>query len=80
MIFNYNGQDQDILDKAELVVGETYKGESRNANQAVWLGDCFECLRYKFGCIFPQKIHHPEDDDGFDVFLPLRKLNERLPG
>lgn len=80
MIFNYCGNDKDILDKSELVVGQTYKGLCRNATEAVWTGKVFEYTREKFGDSYPETINHPEDDDGYDVFLPLRNINERLPG
>ncbi len=82
MMFSYhrNGKEEDILDKDELVVGQTYKGRCRNATEAVWLGDKFEYIREKFGHQYPETINHPADDNGFDVFMPLRSLNEGLPG
>ena len=54
-------------------VGKTYIGECRNASEAVWLGDKFEYQRYKFGETFPEKINHFEDDNGYDLFVPLRE-------
>lgn len=80
MIFNYYGNDKDILDKDELVVGRTYKGLCRNATEAVWNGQRFEYTRHKFGDSFTEQINHPEDFNGYDVFLPLRKVNEGLSG
>lgn len=80
MIFSYYGHDKDILDKDELVVGQTYKGLCRNATEAVWDGERFEYTRYKFGDSFKEKIRHPEDFNGYDVFLPLRRANEGLSG
>lgn len=82
MIFNYYGNDKDILDKDELVVGQTYKGLCRNASEAVWLGEGygFEYTRHKFGDSYKERIPHPADFNGFDVFLPLRKSNEGLSG
>lgn len=59
------------IPKNELIVGRTYKGSCRNASEAVWLGDKFEYQRYKFGDTFPEKINHFEDDNGFDLFIPL---------
>lgn len=80
MIFNYYGYDKDILDKDELVVGQTYKGLCRNATEAIWNGERFEYTRCKFGACYTETINHPEDFQGYDVFLPLRKANERLSG
>jgi hypothetical protein len=77
MMFSYhrNGIEEDILDKSELVVGQTYKGRCRNATEAVWTGKGFEYTRHKFGDSYKETIEHPEDDRGSDVFMPLRSLN-----
>lgn len=56
----------------KLEVGKTYIGECRNASEAVWLGDKFEYIRTKFGSTFPEKINHFQNDDGYDVFVPVR--------
>jgi len=82
MMFSYhrNGKEEDILDKSELVVGQTYKGRCRNATEAVWNGKQFEYQRTKFTFTYTDYINHPEDDNGFDVFMPLRRLNEGLSG
>lgn len=64
------------IPKDKLVVGKTYYGECRNACKAVWLGDKFEYQRYKFGYTFPEKINHFEDDNGYDLFVPIRELEE----
>lgn len=61
------------IPKKDLVIGKTYIGSCRNAGEAVWLGEYFEYDRYKFGCIFKEKINHFEDDDGYDLFVPLRE-------
>lgn len=62
------------IPKSELVKGATYEGNCRNASQAVWNGKRFEYVRYKFGVEFVEKINHFEDDNGYDVFVPLKKL------
>lgn len=62
------------LDKLE--VGKTYIGSCRNAREAVWLGDKFEYQRYKFGFTFPEKINHFQNDDGYDVFVPIKVKEE----
>ena len=62
------------LDKLE--VGKTYIGHCRNAHEAVWMGDHFVYQRYKFGFTFPEKINHFQNDNGYDLFLPIRLKNE----
>lgn len=59
------------IPKKDLVIGKTYIGNCRNAGEAVWLGEQFEYDRYKFGHTFKEKINHFEDDNGFDLFIPL---------
>ena len=62
------------ITKNKLVVGKRYYGSCRNASVAVWLGDVFEYQRYKFGHAFTEKINHFEDDNGYDLFVPIREL------
>lgn len=64
------------IPKSQLEVGVTYIGSCRNASEAVWLGDKFEYQRYKFGYTFPEKINHFEDDNGYDLFVPIKKLEK----
>ena len=61
------------IPKKDLVIGKTYIGSCRNASEAVWLGEQFEYDRYKFGFTFKEKINHFEDDNGYDLFVPLRE-------
>ena len=63
------------IPKNDLEIGKTYEGYCRNAHKAVWLGDKFEYQRYKFGETFPEKINHFEDDNGYDLFVPYKKLD-----
>lgn len=63
------------IPKAQLEVGKTYIGSCRNASEAVWKGDHFTYKRYKFGYTFDEDINHFEDDDGYDLFVPI-KLKE----
>jgi len=59
----------------KLIVGHKYLGHCRNAHEAIWKeNNKFEYLRYKFGCEFPQKINHFQDDNGDDVFVPIKDL------
>lgn len=60
-----------MLKKSELVDGKEYCGTCRNASKAVWHADknCFTYTRHKFGASFDEDINHPEDDDGYDLFI-----------
>ena len=60
----------------KLEVGKTYIGECRNASEAVWQGDKFEYMRTKFGSTFPETINHFQNDDGYDVFVPIKLKEE----
>jgi len=71
----------EILQKKDLVDGKYYAGRCRNAECAQWSAkeNCFWYMRLKFSEIFPESIRHPEDDDGFDLFRPIKEVipNER---
>lgn len=60
------------IPKNKLVVGKTYIGCCRNAEEAIWEGETFVYQRYKFGIIYPEKINHFEDDNGYDLFVPIK--------
>jgi len=61
------------LPRAALQDGEYYFGTCRNAQVAKWHASegVFKHWRTKFGSRFVEEINHPEDDDGFDCFVPL---------
>lgn len=61
------------IPKKDLIAGETYIGECRNATEAIWNGEQFVYKRTKFGTTFDESINHFEDDNGFDLFVPIRK-------
>lgn len=63
--------EKGAIPKKDLVVGTTYTGVCRNSDEATWLGDKFEYTRYKFGAYYKDTINHFEDDDGYDLFVPL---------
>ena len=60
------------IPKSELVIGKRYVGSCRNASEATWNGKTFTYKRYKFGRTFFEDINHFEDDDGYDLFIPIR--------
>lgn len=63
-----------MIAKRDLVDGATYIGFCRNSTEAVWHVDKqrFTYMRTKFRDTFPEDINHPEDDDGFDLFVPIK--------
>ena len=61
------------IPKKDLIVGKTYIGHCRNASEAVWNGTRFTYQRYKFGSTFPEDINHFEDDNGSDLFIPIKE-------
>ena len=65
------------IPKEELIVGETYIGDCRNASEAVWNGERFTYMRTKFGTTYPEDINHFQDDNGYDVFVPIKLKNEK---
>ena len=63
------------IPKAELVVGKIYSGHCRNASKAMWKENGkFEYTRTKFGQTFSEEINHYEDDNGYDVFVPIKEI------
>ena len=67
------------IPKKDLIIGKTYIGECRNASEATWDGNTFVYKRHKFGDTFDEEINHFEDDDGYDLFVPIKlKENEEM--
>lgn len=62
------------IPKEKLIVGKCYEGTCRNANKAVWNGEKFTYRRTKFGYTYNEDINHFQDDDGFDLFVPLKEI------
>ena len=56
----------------KLVVGKTYIGDCRNASEAVWNGKRFVYERHKFGDVFEEEINHFQEDNGYDLFVPIK--------
>ena len=65
------------IPKTDLMDGQFYFGDYRNANVGKWLAEknVFEHWRYKFGFRIDE-CNHFEDDDGFALFVPIRLANE----
>lgn len=58
----------------KLEVGKWYYGKCRNAEKAMWNGKQFEYERTKFNMKYKDKINHFENDNNFDLFVPIKKL------
>ena len=65
------------IPKDKLIVGKTYIGDCRNATEAVWDGEKFTYMRTKLGSTYPETINHFQDDDGYDLFVPLKIKDEK---
>ena len=63
------------IPKNNLIIGKKYLGSCRNTSEAIWNGDRFTYKRYKWGVYDDDEINHFEDDDGFDLFVPIRQLD-----
>lgn len=61
------------IPKNQLEVGEVYYGHCRNASEATWDGIHFIYIRHKSGFTYPEIINHFQDDDGYDLFVPIKK-------
>ena len=67
-----------VIAKDQLEDGQYYFGLCRNTTIAVWhkAKNVFHHMRFKFGKWFIEDINHPEDDNGFDVFVPFEKIEK----
>jgi len=65
------------IEKENLEDSCYYLGICRNSRVAQWneKENCFYYIRRKFDATFIEKINHPEDDDGYDLFIPYQKIN-----
>lgn len=62
------------IPKGELKNGREYLGGCRNSDRATWNGEKFVYTRHKFGSRYQEEINHFQDDDGYDVFIPILEL------
>ncbi len=69
--------EKGAIPKKNLVDGEWYYGEFRNSNFGRWNAkkQVFDHIRYKFGYRWDE-CNHFEDDNGFALFVPIRKANK----
>jgi hypothetical protein len=66
------------IPKDKLIIGAAYFGHCRNADEAIWNGEVFIYNRTKFGDTYPEKINHFEDDNGYDLFIPIKLKKENI--
>ena len=62
------------IPKDKLETGATYLGSCRNSETAIWNGFKFVYNRNKFGISYEDEINHFQHDDGYDLFVPIKKL------
>lgn len=62
-----------IIPKKNLKKNIYYKGKCRNATVSLWNGFEFVHMRNKFGSYYIDSVNHIEDDNGYDLFVPLRE-------
>ncbi len=62
------------IQKKDLLIKGSYIGSCRNAVTATWDGTKFQYVREKFGTWFLEDINHYEDDNGYDLFIPIRLI------
>lgn len=62
------------IPKDKLIKGKIYLGSCRNATKALWNGEKFEYKRYKFGAYYMDSVNHFQDDDGYDLFVPIKEV------
>lgn len=68
--------DAGVIPKSDLVDGAYYWGTCRNAEMARWDAqkNVFWYIRDKWHDTFVESINVIEDDDGYDLFLPIKKV------
>lgn len=68
--------EKGMIRKEQLKDGQTYLGYCRNNTMAMWREkrQMFEYERTKFGAKFFEHIPHPENDIGFDIFVPTQEV------
>ena len=66
------------IPKDNLKDGQWYYGNNRNTDTARWNAktNTFDHFRYKIGWQWDTSNHF-EDDNGYALFTPLRKVNEK---
>ena len=71
--------DVGVIKKDDLIDGAYYQGNCRNASIAQWdaKNNCFWYMRNKFGYVYKEDINHLADDNGYDLFIPFQKVDDK---
>ena len=66
------------IPKKDLVDGQFYAGDHRNATIAKWDADKnkFIYMRTKWNSTYEDDCNHFEDDDGYALFVPIKTATE----
>lgn len=74
--FCYMLIENGAIPKNKLKNKTKYYGTCRNADYAIWDADSqkFYYERWKFGIVSVDYINHFEDDDGSDLFIPIKEI------
>jgi hypothetical protein len=66
------------IPKKDLVDGQYYAGDHRNATIAKWDANQnkFIYMRTKWNATFEDDCNHFEDDDGYALFVPIKTATE----
>lgn len=62
------------IPKDKLEIGKYYYGKCRNSTIACWDGNVFKYKRSKYGSYYNDKINHFQDDNKYDLFVPLYEI------
>ena len=68
----------EYIKKEDLEEWAYYIGYCRNASIAMWANSKWHYLREKFGSIFDDRVEAIEDFEGFDIFVPVKKIDDSL--
>ena len=68
-----------MLPLSTMEDGGYYLGFCRNSFIAKWSAEysCFFYWRVKFGSTFLESINHPANDENYDIFIPLKKIDPK---
>lgn len=62
------------IKKEDLLQGEAYMVNARNFSSAIWTGESFAGLRFKFGDYFIDHEYHWDDGPPHGTVKPIRLL------
>lgn len=65
---------EDYIKIEDLLIGRAYEVDGRNFSWALWDGDCFQGIRYKFGTHYISDELHWDADPHHGTVKPLRLL------